>query len=260
MKQFSIIGLVVGIFILLTTVHCTRIDAGHEGILIKQYGSDKGIQDVSLVTGRVWYNPWTEDVSKYATFVQTVDYEPFTVNAKDGSEFTVDPTLSLYIVTGNSPKIFRKYRLELGEVINTAILNYVKDAFRLQMNKYTTDQIVSDREQFENDVQNTLKKVLESEGFKLEQLTSGIKYPESIVKAVNDKNKMIQETMTARNKLTKDSIEAESKLIKAKAEKLANEMKQQSLTPLLIQQQFIEKWDGKSSLYGNSPIFFKNVN
>lgn len=157
---------------LATLASCTRIDAGHEGILIKQYGSDKGVQDVSLVTGRVWYNPWTEDVEQYATFVQTVDYEAFNVNAKDGSEFTVDPTLSFNIAAGNSPKIFSKYRKDLEEVSKTTILNYVKDAFRLQMNKYTTDEIVSNREKFENDVQITLSKVLESEGFKLEQLTS----------------------------------------------------------------------------------------
>lgn len=44
------------------------------------------------------------------------------------------------------------------------------------------------------------------------------------------------------------------------AEAQANELKQRSLTPLLIQQQFIEKWDGKTPLYGSSPTFFKNVN
>ena len=30
-----------------------RIDAGSEGILVNLYGSDKGVDDVSLVTGRV---------------------------------------------------------------------------------------------------------------------------------------------------------------------------------------------------------------
>ena len=58
------------------------------------YGSDKGVQDVSLVTGRVWYNPFTEEVHEVPTFVQTVDYAAFGVNAKDGSVFTVDPTIS----------------------------------------------------------------------------------------------------------------------------------------------------------------------
>lgn len=237
----------------------TRIDAGHEGILIKQYGTDKGVQDVSLVTGRVWYNPWTEDVEEYPTFIQTVDYDGFDVNAKDGSSFSVDPTLSFNIVPGHSPIIFSKYRKDLDEVAKTTILNYVKDAFRLQMNKYTTDEIVSNREQFENDVQKTLSKVLSDEGFKLEQLTSGLKYPQTIVDAINNKNKAVQEAMESRNKLIKDSIEAQRTIIVARANKEANELKQKSLTPMLIQQMFIEKWDGSTALYGTMPTLFQNT-
>ena len=45
-----------------------RVDAGSEGILVNLYGSDKGVDDVSLVTGRVWYNPFTEEVYEYPTF------------------------------------------------------------------------------------------------------------------------------------------------------------------------------------------------
>ena len=238
---------------------CTRIDAGHEGILIKLYGSDKGVQDVSLVTGRVWYNPWTEDVEQYATFIQTVDYDPFNVNAKDGSEFTVDPTLSFNIVSGSSPKIFVKYRRSLEEVSKTTILNYVKDAFRLQMNKYTTDEIVSNREKFETDVQKTLSQVLDAEGFKLEQLTSGLKYPQTIVDAVNSKNKAVQDAMKVENELRVTEAQAKKLIVQAEAEKRANELKQSSLTPMLIQQQFIEKWDGHTPLYGNAPVLFHSV-
>lgn len=253
-KQFLLFGLALA-----TLASCTRIDAGHEGILIKQYGTDKGVQDVSLVTGRVWYNPWTEDIEQYATFVQTVDYEAFGVNAKDGSSFSVDPTLSFNIVSGNSPKIFTKYRKNLEEVSKTTILNYVKDAFRLQMNKYTTDEIVSNREKFENDVQKTLSEVLDKEGFKLEQLTSGLQYPQTIVDAVNSKNKAVQEAMKVENELRLVEAQAKKMIVQAEAEKKANELKQQSLTPMLIQQQFIEKWDGKTPLYGSSPTFFKIV-
>jgi regulator of protease activity HflC (stomatin/prohibitin superfamily) len=250
---FIVIGLI-------TLASCTRIDAGYEGILIKQFGSDKGVQDVSLVTGRVWYNPWTEDVEQYATFVQTIDYEAFGVNAKDGSSFLVDPTLSFNIVSGNSPRIFTKYRKNLEEVSKTTILNYVKDAFRLQMNKYSTDEIVSNREKFENDVQKTLAEVLDKEGFKLEQLTSGLQYPQTIVDAVNSKNKAVQEAMKVENELRLVEAQAKKLIVQAEAEKKANELKQVSLTPLLIQQEFINKWDGRTPLYGDIiPTLFKNT-
>lgn len=127
------------------------------------------------------------------------------------------------------------------------------------MNKYTTDEIVSNREKFENDVQSSLAKVLQEEGFKLEQLTSGLKYPQTIVDAVNAKNKAVQEAMKVENELRVAEAQAKKLIVQAEAEKKANELKQQSLTPLLIQQQFIDKWDGRTPLYGSSPTFFKNV-
>jgi len=238
----SKISLSIALLICMATLAlggCTRIEAGYEGIKIKQYGTNKGIQDVALVTGRVWYNPWNEDIEQYPTFVRTVDYQPFDVNAKDGSSFTVDPTLSFNIMPGNTPRIYKKYRKNLDEVTNTTILNYVKDAFRLQMNKYTTDEIVSNREKFETDVQKTLTKVLEDEGFRLEQLTSGLGYPQTIVDAVNLKNKAVQEAMRVENELRVAEAQAKKLLVQAEAEKRANELKQTSLTLLLIQQQII---------------------
>jgi len=255
----TILKLTLGAASIILT-NCTRIDAGYEGILVKLYGSDRGIQDVTLVTGTVWYNPLTEYVVEYPIFVQTIDYKPFSVNAKDGSEFIVDPTLSFRVIQGKSPEIFRKYRKDINEVAQTTIYNYVKDAFRIQMNKYTTDEIVSNREKFENDVQKHLSSELYNEGFILEQLTSGLTYPKEIVEAVNLKNKAVQEALMVENQLKVAEAEAKKLIIQAEAQKKANELINSSLTPLLIQKMFIEKWDGKTPLYGNnSPVFFKNV-
>ena len=53
---------------------------------------------------------------------------------------------------------------------------------------------------------------------------------------------------------------AKKLLVQAEAEARANELRKVSLNQLLIQQQFIEKWDGKTAIYGNSPSFFKAVN
>lgn len=251
--------IVIVVAIMFFASSCTRIDAGHEGILVKQYGSEKGVQDIVLVTGRVWYNPLTEIVFEIPTFVQTVDYPAFTVNAKDGSVFIVDPTISFRVVEGKSPAIFKKYRKPLDEIINTTIFNYVKDAFRIQFNTYTTDSIISKRQAFENSVQNFLLTELNKEGFNMEQLTSGIQYPEVITQAIDAKNRAVQEAMQVENELKVAEANARKLIVQAESEAKANLLRQQSLTPLLIQQQFIEKWDGKTPLYGSSPTFFKNV-
>ncbi|MEE1885231.1 SPFH domain-containing protein [Pedobacter flavus] len=249
--------LITGLIILFTFTE--RIDAGHEGILVKLYGSDKGVQDVTQVTGRVWYNPLTESVYEIPTYVQTVNYSAFTVNAKDGSVFTVDPTLSLKIQDGQSPRIFKKYRKTLAEVLDRTLVNHIKDVYRIEFNKYPTDSIISQREKFENGVQTKMEDFLKKEGFMLEQLTSGIQYPKSITDAINLKNAAIQKAQQAENELRVVRAQAQKMIVQAEAEAKSNELRQRTLTPLIVQQMFIEKWDGKTPLYGNSPTLFKNI-
>ena len=161
MKSKFIIGL-IAVFTSMSMTSCyERVDAGYEGIKVNLYGDSKGVDNVALVTGAVWYNPITTAVYEYPTFVQTVDYEPFTINAKDGSSFSVDPTISLKIVDGKAAQVFVKYRKDnLDDIINTTLYNYVKNAFRIQLNAYTTDELVSKREEFEKAIEDRLSKEL----------------------------------------------------------------------------------------------------
>lgn len=259
MKSKLIFGLLALCMIFSMSSCREKIDGGYEGIKVNLYGSDKGVDDVSLVTGAVWYNPWTTAIYEYPTFVQTVDYKPFTINAQDGSEFTVDPTVSLKIIDGKSPQIFKKYRKELDDIINSTVYNYVKDAYRVQLNSFSTDYIISHRDSIEKATERYLAKVLLNEGFELGPVSSGLKYPQSIVEAVNAKNKAVQEAQRVSNELAVVKAEAEKVLVKAKAEKEANELRTQALTPQVLEQMWIEKWDGKLPVYGQVPTIFKDI-
>ena len=137
MRSRFIVGL-LALFMMLGFSSCCyeRIDAGHEGIKVNLYGSDKGVDDVSLVTGAIWYNPFTEQVFEYPTFVQNIDYAPFEVNSKDGSKFTVDPSMLIKIQDGKTPVIFKKYRNNLNDILAGAIFTHIKDAARIELNKY----------------------------------------------------------------------------------------------------------------------------
>ena len=254
------IGLMIALLATVCMTSCMeRVDAGHEGIKVNMYGSGKGVDDAVLVTGAVWYNPFTETIYEYPTYVQTVDYEPFTINAQDGSEFTVDPTISLKIIDGKSPAVFKKYRKELTDVIHSTLYNYVKDAFRIQLNQFSTDYIVSHRDSIESAIERYLSTSLNKENFQLEQLTSGLKYPQTIVDAVDAKNKAVQEAMKVQNEVEVAKAEAEKLLVKARAEKEANELRTQALTPQILEQMWIEKWDGKLPVYGQVPTIFKDI-
>lgn len=275
MKSKFITGLLfifmVVISMMFTSCGYERIDAGYEGIKVNLYGDDKGVDDITLVTGAVWYNPITTAVYEYPTFVQTVDYAPFSINAKDGSSFTVDPTISLKIVDGKSAEVFKKYRKEdITEVINTTLYNYVRNAFRIQLNNYTTDELVSKREEFEKAIEERLSTELLAENFKLEQMTSGLQYPQTLVNAIDAKNAAVQEAQKAQNEVLKIKAEAEKKIaaangeaqalkIKGDAEAEYNRKIAASLSPLIVQQMMLDKWDGKLPVYGTMPTLFKDI-
>lgn len=269
-SKITVLTIMVMTVFLMTSCY-TRVDAGYEGIKVNLYGNDKGVDDVTMVTGAVWYNPFTTKVYQYPIFVQTVDYPPFSINAKDGSSFTVDPTISIKIVDGKSAEVFRKYRKDdIEEVINTTLYNYVRNAFRIQLNSYTTDELVSKREEFENAIEQRLTEELLAENFQLEQLTSGLQYPATLVSAIDAKNAAIQEAQKAQNEVLKIQAEAEKRIAAAEGEAQALKIKGDaeaeynrkiaaSLSPLIVQQMMIERWDGKLPVYGTVPTLFRNV-
>lgn len=243
-KLFSIIFVLMLALVGMTSC-AERIDAGNEGIQVSLYGDDRGVGEVNLVTGWVMYNPWTTQIYEYPVYVQTIDYEPFQINAKDGSKFTIDPNINIKVVDGKAPQVFKKYRKELNAVIQGPVLKYIKDACRIEINKFTTDEIVSNREKVENAIEKRLSASLAKEGFILDQFTSGLSYPESIVEAINAKNKAIQLAQKAENEVKVAEAEARKLVVAAQAEKEANELRTQALTPAVLQKMWIEKWDGK---------------
>jgi hypothetical protein len=75
-KMVKAISLGVIGFILLVVLFnsCERIDAGHVGVKVNQYGDNKGVDDVTAVTGMVFYNPLTTRIYEFPTFIQHKEY------------------------------------------------------------------------------------------------------------------------------------------------------------------------------------------
>lgn len=233
-----------------------NIDAGNVGIKINLYGSDRGVDNITIVTGRVWYNTWTTKIVEFPTYTQSVDYDPFVVTTKDAAEFKVDPKLNYHVNATMVPQIYRQYRKPLSEIEQQFMRNTIYDAYRIVANSFSSDSVMSNRERFEDRIQMILTKNLSKDGFVYDQLTSAITPPESLRQMIDEKNASIQARLKAENQAKQADAEAKVKvataqgeaqalLVRAKAESEANRLRQQSLTPLLVQQQWIQKWDGK---------------
>lgn len=274
-KMVKTILAVVGVFILsiILFMSCERIDAGHVGVKVNLYGDNKGVSDVVEVTGMVFYNPITHNIYEFPTFIQHKEYtgeNSFIVNSKDGSEFHVSPIINYSVQREKVPAIFSKYRRSLDQIEEGFLKTAVFDAFRLATNKYTADELIGNRQNYENEVRKILETQLLSEGFVVNQFTSNLVYPETFKQAIEAKNNAVQSALRAENEVKTAEARAKIKvataegnaqamLTNAKAEAEAYRLKQQNLTPLLIQQQFIEKWDGKLPVYGEVPQLFKGI-
>ena len=253
----ALLGLVFASLFLMNS--CERIDAGHVGVKVDMYGSGKGVNDVTECTGVVFYNPITTKIYEFPTFIQHKEYKDensFVVNSKDGSEFSVSPIMNYSVQREKVPTIFAKYRRSLEEIEEGFLKTAVYDAFRLATNKYTADGLIGNREVFEIEVRRLLESQLLKEGFVINQFTSNLVYPDSFKKAINAKNNAVQAALMAENKVKQAEAEAKIKvatangnaealLANARAEAESNRLRQQTLTPMLLQQQWIEKWKGQ---------------
>jgi regulator of protease activity HflC (stomatin/prohibitin superfamily) len=262
MVKSIVISIIAFVFVLALSMSCERIDAGYVGVKVNLYGDNKGVDDVVAVTGMVFYNPLTTKVYEFPTFIQHKEYkkwadvdDSFTVNSKDGSEFNVSPIMNYSVQRDKVPSIFAKYRRSLPEIEEGFLKTAVYDAFRLATNKYTADELISNRAVFEVEVRKLLDNQLLSEGFVINQFTSNLVYPDTFKKSIEAKNNAVQAALRAENevktaeaqakiKVATANGNAEAMLTAAKAEAEANRMKQVTLTPLLLQLEWINKWNG----------------
>ena len=265
MSKSKLIGsMILGFFALTFLFNsCERIDAGHVGVKVNMYGTGKGVGDVTECTGWVFYNPITTKIYEFPTFMQHKEYtktedvdNSFIVNSKDGSEFHVSPIINYAVEREKVPSIFSKYRRELTAIEDGFLKTTIYDAFRMTANAYTAEELISNRQTFEIKVRATLDANLLKEGFVISQLTSNLLYPETFKKAIEAKNNAVQSALTAENQVKTAEAQAKIKvataqgnaealLTNARAEAESNKLRQQTLTPLLLQQMWIEKWDGR---------------
>lgn len=249
----AVLGILISVFLFST---CERIDAGHVGVKVNLYGSQKGVDGVTEVSGMVWYNPFTAKIYEFPINIRHKEYkgdESFEINTKDGTPFRVGPMINYRVLPDSVTKIFAKYRKDVDEIESSFLKVSIFDAFRMACNSYTADSLIGNREGFEARVRAILKSQFEKDGFFIEQFTSGLEYPQSFKQAIEAKNNAVQQALKAENdvktaeaqakiKVAQAEGDAQALLTSAKAEAEANRLKQQTLTPMLIQQQWIEAW------------------
>jgi regulator of protease activity HflC (stomatin/prohibitin superfamily) len=279
--KFAAIGAVILLVFLVLSLfllRITRIEAGHVGVEINLAGKQRGASEIPVRTGWVVYSPLSTQIIEFPTFVQTVKWtkdineghqinEEMGFNSKEGMEIFVDVSLSYAIEPAKVPDFYVKYRVGDMELFTHGIL---RDVVRNSLNEVASTYVVEDiygekKAEFLRNVETKIEQKMSPVGVSVQQFgfIGAPRVPSVIATAITAKAQAIQQAERARNELATTQAEAAKKIAeaegdakslvtRAQGEADANRIRQNSLTPQLLElrriennRTLIDKWNGQ---------------
>lgn len=261
---------------------CTyKVDPGYAGVI---YNMDGGIETETLGQGFHIVAPWKK-VIEYPVSTETVYYtksnddgdekkdNSINVNTKDGKQVNVSVTYAYHMDEVQLPSVFEKFRGQKSEVIEAGYMkNEMYQAINEITSQYSLMELVGDkRPQINEAILNKFRSSLEPYGIVIETFNLSDVVPDEQTKEA------IQAVVNAQNALEKSKVEkeqaevdaekarvaakgkADAELIEAEGTAAANAKLQESLTPLIVEQRKLDKWDGKlpGIVAGNSNLLIQ---
>lgn len=259
----------IGVFVLFVT-GCTTIPPGKVGIVVDQFGSNRGVQDYTTSTGFVVYNPISTNILEYPTFVQTY---AFTANPNEGAEghppdesitFTdknsvrinADISLSYVLVPEKVPAFYVKFRNDdISNFTFGYLHNVVRTAFDTVGGRYTVEDVMGNNGPFLKEVQTEVQSQVGEFGVQIQQL-GFIGYPrppQNIIDSINAAQQAKYMAVQKQNELLQVQADAAKQVAAAQGLAQANDILSRSITPQLLQKQqldiqdrWINRWDGRT--------------
>lgn len=202
---------------------CERVGPGYVGIKVNMAGGARGVQDVPVVTGWAFYNPITENVLEYPTFVQTASWsedEQVTFNSKEGLLISGDISISYQLQQSKVPAFYVKFRSDdLSAFTHGYLRNVARDQFNEVAGTYAIDELYGPKkEQFVRGVRDRINSELKTIGVVVEQFgfIGAPRPPQSVVNAINAKMAATQQAIQRENEIR--TAEAEAKKAVAQAQ------------------------------------------
>ena len=258
------------------------IEPGFAGLKIQLYGGEKGIDNAELVSGRVWFNGYTENVVIFPTYINTY---PFTKSPTEGS-----PTdESVVFSVGGSPvsadvgisfgfsservgnkngtklhHFYKKYRKTPDEFRANELRNGLRNCFSTvaENQELTPSKLPYNQQKLVAGVTECTQKRFPTITIQDVALLSPLRLPADIQKSIDEQFAAQQAAQTAeanRRKVEAQAAsniaqakgEAQVRIEQAKAEAEANRLRATSITPellkleqLQVERERIKKWDG----------------
>lgn len=269
-----LLGLIIAVGVLSSTGCYKIVEPGHVGILVQQTGSQRGVQDFPAQSGRVFYNPFNEDVLEWPINVQRVIWssdtneghkvnEEIAFQSKEGLRFAADVNAAYQMQRDKVPHFYVQFRTEdMDGFTHGFFRDAVRNAFK-RSTDYTAEEINGSRQsELISKVQDEVKAKMIAYGIDVIQIgfAAPPRPPDQVRDAIHNKIAAIQKS--EQSEFEKRSAIAEGEKVKALADAYAeaNRVTQASITPQLIEWEKIKKWDGKNpQVVGSNASTFVTV-
>ncbi len=226
-----IVPLFIIVFTVVESFHSVR--AGYVGV-VYQFGNIVGQTEAGLVTTWPWQN--VQEANVQVQRAQFSDLEAFSAETQDvfivaTINYRVDPVSIQDLYRGVGPNYFEK-------LIPTRVNQLFKD----ETVKYRAVSIAPNREKIRRSVRERLATELAKYSIQVEDLlVDNIKFSPEFTQAIEDKQIATQQAQAAQNRVREAKFKAQQVIEQAQGEARAFRIKNRTLTPLVVQQNAIDK-------------------
>lgn len=261
MKNFKF--LMIALLSVVAFSSCERVAPNFVGVLMEDWGKN-GKSDFTIVQGRVsTVAPGTE-LFQVPLFDQRGQWdEPMHLKAADNTEFTAKPTYSYKVIRERAIDIvFDNKHIGSGEGFMRSLEDNIlepriRDLIKEESRKYKTDSLMADGGSlmFEKRVEKIVEEEFEKRGLQLISFSSQLEFSQKVKDKIDSRNEVNTNLSVLDQQIAEQKKRNELEELKTQQAII----KSRGLTKEILQQQFIEKWDGKSALYGVTPDFVKVI-
>jgi regulator of protease activity HflC (stomatin/prohibitin superfamily) len=258
-------GIIVLLFLIPNTV--TYVNPGYVGIVIHRAGG--GVDPKPLSAGLHLRNPLTTGIEEYPIFMQTLvltkgasegspSNDEINVNSREGQPLSLDVSMSFEIDADKAPYLYTSFRRDISSIQHTYVKQTIRQALQEVIGNEEIAAVLGPKKaEAVNEAQKRIAAELARYGFVVRQFTiNELRAPDAVIQAINQKNVMQQQALTAQNELQKNQFQAQGDSIKAagrakailteaEAQARANELLARSITGTLVQYEMAKRWNGQ---------------
>ena len=255
-KLYYLIASAAIILSMTTLTSCERVAPNFAGVLMENYGKN-GKSDYSRQQGRVWTASPGAELFQVPLYEQRANFgdQVLHLKAADNTEFTAKPLYSYKALDNRVVDlVFQNARLGSGDNFMAALEDnvlepHIYDLIKEESRKYVTDSLMASGGslKFEQVVQDLVKKSFEAKGLELLTFSANLDFSDKVKQKIDTRN----EVNTNVSVLDQQIIEQKKKNELARLQTEYNKIISEGLTDQILTKQFIDKWDGKTPLYGS---------